>query len=263
MNEILDNAIPEVNLDHVIPEEKIYKSQAIGVGTFLGGPLVAGYLFSENFKSLGQPEKVKSTWIIAIISTIVIFGGAFLIPENSKIPNQLIPIVYSAIALGLFKKFQEKNATEHINSGGLVYSWWRVIGVAVIGLIITTAAIFAFVYAAEPNSQSIYETKSYGSFIKHEVSFEKTNISEEEINNIADGFKEAVFFDLSVPKYVHAEKVGNTYVLYISVIDGIENDKITLQYFIGLREYMDEYFTNNSVEFRLVVDYIENVVKVF
>jgi len=33
------------------PTEKIYKDRAIGVGTFLGGPLAAGYLIAENLKS--------------------------------------------------------------------------------------------------------------------------------------------------------------------------------------------------------------------
>ncbi len=32
--------------------EKIYKDKAIWVGTFLGGPLVAGYFFSKNYKTL-------------------------------------------------------------------------------------------------------------------------------------------------------------------------------------------------------------------
>ncbi|HZH86487.1 MAG TPA: hypothetical protein VFD77_04155 [Brumimicrobium sp.] len=253
MNEILDD---------VISGEKIYKNRAIWVGTFLGGPLVAGYLLSQNFKSLGQPEKIKFTWIITIIATIVIFGGAFMISDDNKIPNQLIPIIYTAIAFGFYKKFQERSATDHIDSGGLVYSWWRVVGVSIVGLLITSALAFALVFAFQPDEQSIYKTNTYGSLVKHKISFDKTNISEKEIHKIADGLKEAVFFDLSIPKYVHAEKAGNTYVLYIAVIKEIENDPITLKYFEGLREYIDDYFPNNSVEFRLVDDYIENVVKV-
>lgn len=253
MNEILDAKIPE---------EKIYKSQAIWVGTFLGGPLVAGYLFAENFKSLDQPEKVKPTWIIAIISTVIIFGGVFLIPENINFPNQLIPLLYSLIAMGLFKKFQEKNATEHINSGGSIYSWWRVVGISIIGVLITMAALLPIVFATQQDELSAYETKTYGTFVKHEVSFDKTNISEKEVNRIADGLKEAVFFDLKVPKYIHVQKDGDLYVLLIAVVEGAENNEISVQYFSGLRDSMDDFFPNNNIEIRLVVDYVENVVKV-
>jgi hypothetical protein len=57
--------------------KKIYTDRLIWAGTFLGGPLVAGYLIAENFKVFNEPNKVKLTWIYAIIATIVIFGGVF------------------------------------------------------------------------------------------------------------------------------------------------------------------------------------------
>ena len=40
------------------------------------------------------------------------------------------------------------------------------------------------------------------------------------------------------------------------------NDSNQLQPFIYLRTQMDEYFPNNIVEFKLTVDYLDNVVKV-
>lgn len=50
--------------------KKIYKDKAIWVGTFLGGPLVAGYFIAENFKVFGEYGKAKKTWIYAILTTI-------------------------------------------------------------------------------------------------------------------------------------------------------------------------------------------------
>jgi hypothetical protein len=67
----------EENILSVPPEFKIYKDRAIFVGTFLGGPLVAGYLSAENYKNLGQQNKVKTAWLIAIIFTIVLIGILF------------------------------------------------------------------------------------------------------------------------------------------------------------------------------------------
>jgi hypothetical protein len=196
-------------IDETIPKGKIYKDKAFWVGTFLGGPLVAGYLFSENFKALGQPEKVKLTWIITIIATVVIFGGIFLIPDNINIPNQIIPIAYTAIAFGLFKKYQEEKTLQHINQGGLIYNWGRVIGIGIIGLLITMLPIFAIAYASDTIDQANISTKTYGASVKHEIDFDKSNISEKEIDEIADGFRETGFFDLSVTKYVYAVKNGN------------------------------------------------------
>jgi hypothetical protein len=248
-------------VDKQIPKGKIYKDRAFWVGTFIGGPLVAGYLFAENFKTLGQPEKVKPTWIIAIIVTTIIFGGIFLIPENINIPNQIIPIAYTAIAFGLFKTYQEKKANEHIKSGGLIYSWWNVISIGIIGLLITILPIVAFVYASDTIEQANVSTKIYGATVKHEIDFDKTNISEREVDKIADAFRKTGFFDYAVAKYVYAVKNGNKYEISISVIPGMENDQDALQPFVDLRTEMDNYFPNNKIEFKLVVDNLENVVK--
>lgn len=248
-------------IDKVIPTGKIYKDKAFWVGTFLGGPLVAGYLFSENFKALGQPEKVKPTWIIMIIAIVVIFGGIFLIPDNINIPNQIISILYTAIAFGLFKKYQEEKAAEHINQGGLIYNWGRVIGVGVVGLLITILPIFAIAYASDTIDQADISTKTYGATVKHEIDFDKSNITEKEIDKIADGFRETGFFDLSVAKHVYVVKNGDKYEISISVIQGMENDSEALQPFVELRADMDNYLQNNKIEFKLVVDNLENVVK--
>ena len=72
---------------------------------------------------------------------------------------------------------------------------------------------------------------------------------------------ETGFFDLSVAKYVYVVKNGNKYEVYISVIEGVEDDPDALQPFIELRLHMDEYIPNKKIEIKLVVDYIENVVK--
>ena len=56
---------------------KIYSNRLIELGTLLGGPLVAGYLIAENFKTLNEPEKVKITWIFSILATVIIFGVFF------------------------------------------------------------------------------------------------------------------------------------------------------------------------------------------
>ncbi|MFT5891871.1 MAG: hypothetical protein ACI9Y7_001978 [Dokdonia sp.] len=115
-------------------KNKVFKDKAIGAGAFLGGPLAAGYFLAENFKAINQPEKVKKTWIITILATIAIFSIAFIIPANSRFPNQLIPAVYTFIAYLLFKNYQEKQVLEKIESGGTYHSWWRVIGASVVCL---------------------------------------------------------------------------------------------------------------------------------
>ena len=124
------------------PAFKLYKDRAIYIGTFIGGPLVAGYLAADNFKQLGQADKVKMTWIIAICATIVIFGGVFLIPNMEKVPNYLIPIIYTVIAQKLVQKYQGEAIKTHIEMGGQTFSIWRAVWIGLVGLLILFAIIF-------------------------------------------------------------------------------------------------------------------------
>jgi hypothetical protein len=241
------------------PTEKIYKDRAIWVGTFLGGPLVAGYFIAENFKVFGEYEKAKKTWIYTIIATIIIFGGIFSIPDNVKIPNQIIPLVYTGIASYLLKHFQGQNIENHINSGGELFSWWRTIGVGLIGLVIILIAIFAIVFSTD-TSTTADTTKTYG-VMKHEIAFDKSNIIESEVDKLADNLIKTTFFDEAVTKYVYAKKVNNTYEIFISVVDGIANDSQALQPFIDLRTDIQTFYPNEKIVFKLVVDNLDNVVK--
>ena len=214
-------------LDRQTPTNKIYKDKAIWVGTFLGGPLAAGYLIAENFKAFNDTDKAKKTWIYAIIATIIIIGGVFMIPDNVKIPNQIIPLIYTAIAYYLVQHFQGQNISTHISSGGQLFSWWRTIAVGIIGLAITMIPIFGFALLSDSIDNGSISTKTYG-IMKHEIAYDKSNISETEVNKIADGLTETTFFDEAVTKYVYAKKVSDTYELSISVIDGIANDSQAL-----------------------------------
>ncbi len=250
----------EQTLDIQTPTEKIYKDKAIWVGTLLGGPLAAGYLISENFKAFSDKDKAKKTWIYAIIATVVVFGGVFLIPENVKIPNQIIPLIYSAIAYYLVQHFQGQNISAHLNSGGLHFGWWRTIVVGLIGIAITIIPIIGFTLISDSLDNASISKKTFG-IMKHEIAFDKNNISETEVNKIADGLTKTTFFDDAVTKYVYASKFNDKYELKISVVDGIANDSQALQPFIDLRIDLQTMLPSNKIVFKLVVDNLDNVVK--
>lgn len=249
-------------LDLPVAHGKTYKDKAFWLGTFLGGPLVAGYLWAENFKAIGEHEKAKPTWIIAVLVTIVIFGGVFFIPDTVNIPNQLIPIAYTAIAFGIFKIFQEEKVKEHIDNGGAIFGWGRVILVGIIGLFVTTVPVYALVYATDAAQESIISYKTYGLMAKHEIAYDNTTISEIELDNIARGFSEIGFFGMYEAQYVYVEKDGPLYQISISVLQGTENNTEAIAYFSLLRNQIDDHLKSNNVEILLVVEYLDNVVKV-
>ncbi|WP_316836978.1 hypothetical protein [Pedobacter nutrimenti] len=250
----------EQTIDIQKPTEKIYKDRAIWLGTFLGGPLVAGYFIAENFKVFGEYDKAKKTWIYTVIATIILFGGIFLIPDNVKIPNQIIPLIYTGIASYLLKHFQGQNIEIYINSGGEFFSWWRTVGIGLIGLVITFVLIFGFALLSDTTSTVGTNTHTYG-IMKHEIAFDKNNISESEVNKIADGLIKTTFFDDAVTKYVYAKKVNNNFELSISCDKSVTSSSATLAPFIQLRNNLQTLFPDNKIVFNLVVDKLDNVVK--
>ena len=62
--------------EHIFPDtptSKLYTENAIRVATFLGGPLIAGYLIADNYRQLGEERHIQTTWLITILATVAIF----------------------------------------------------------------------------------------------------------------------------------------------------------------------------------------------
>lgn len=127
---------------------KLYSTKAISGATFLGGPLAAGYMIGENFKALEKHNEGRNSLILGIISTILIFTVIFMIPENiiTKIPNQIIPIIYTGVILGIVEWKQGKILKSHKENGNSFYSGWRAAGIGFVSLIILLIGIFGYVY---------------------------------------------------------------------------------------------------------------------
>ncbi|HEX8549445.1 MAG TPA: hypothetical protein VF691_20960 [Cytophagaceae bacterium] len=133
----------------IAPTDKIFQEKALWVGTFIGGPLVTGYMIAENFKVFNEPEKAKKTWIVTLMFAITLFWLLSLIPDSIKFPNNIVPIINIAIAYFLVQRFQKANIISHTSKGGLVHTWKRAICVSLIGLFVTLMVIFIVVFMSE------------------------------------------------------------------------------------------------------------------
>lgn len=139
----------EENIISSSPKFKLYNVSAITIGTFLGGPLVAGYLTAENFKNLGQARSAKITWMISIAFTVVMLGALLLIPEIEKIPKYLIPIFYISVTQTVVQKLQNKAIEAHMDAGGAMYSAWRAAAIGLLGLAVLVIIILLAIMTIE------------------------------------------------------------------------------------------------------------------
>lgn len=129
-------------------ELKFYSQKSIGIATFIGGPLAAGYLIRENYLSLGKPDEGKKSLIIGIISTILLFSGIFMIPESiiEKVPNQILPAIYTGIIYLIVEKIHGSILNQHKENENEFYSGWKAAGIGFISLVILLIGILSYVF---------------------------------------------------------------------------------------------------------------------
>lgn len=242
-----------------IPAHKIYSDKLIWGGTFLGGPLVAGYFISENYKAFGEQKNANKTWLFTILATVVIFLIIVLIPDSVNIPNFLFPLAYTAIVTAIVKKMQGEKIDEHIQLGGLFFGWGRVILAGIIGLIVTFVGIFIIAFSIDYIQQPDDVTKQYGS-LNHEIHYDPSNISEKEIDNIASAFTSANYFDRDFTKFVYAKKENGVYKLSLSITNNALREPAIIEAYRKLQMDVKKEFPKNKIALLLVVDSLDNVV---
>jgi hypothetical protein len=161
---------------------KFYSQKAIGIATFIGGPLAAGYLIRENYLTLNKPDEGKKSLIIGIISTIILFGGIFMIPESimDKVPNQILPLIYTGIIYLIVEKIHGQILNKHKENKNEFFSGWKAAGIGLISLVILSIGIFGYVFLSPDGAEyEIYDTQ-LAEFSKNEtetlVFYDKINI---------------------------------------------------------------------------------------
>tara|TARA_R110001632_G_scaffold40289_4_gene100910 strand:+ start:1068 stop:1847 length:780 start_codon:yes stop_codon:yes gene_type:complete len=140
---------------------KFYSLKAIGIATFFGGPIAAGYLVRQNYLAINEPEKAKKSLIIGIISTIILFSTIFLIPEEimERIPNPIIPSIYTIIIYLIVEKLQGEYLKEHEENENPFHSNWKAAGIGLIFSIIIIVSILTTLYISIPKEYDIYDEK--------------------------------------------------------------------------------------------------------
>lgn len=161
--------------------KRFYSQRAITIATYFGGPLAAGYLVKKNYDTLEQPDNARKSLIIGIVSTILIFAGIFSIPEDiiDKIPNALIPLIYTGIIYLIVERVQGESLKNHKESGGEFYSGWKAAGVGAIAMLILAAgiALTAFISGDLSNTQPDFDAATYDKEVAKFVENENKSIA--------------------------------------------------------------------------------------
>lgn len=130
---------------------KLYSQKAIAISTFFGGPLAAGVLIRRNALNLGHEKQGLYALIIGIVSSILLFFGIFQFSEATieKIPNALLPAIYTAVIYFIVAKLQGKELNAHSAKNGLFYSNWKAGGIGAVCMAIILTVALSGIYLSE------------------------------------------------------------------------------------------------------------------
>lgn len=141
---------------------KLYSQRAISIATFLGGPLAAGYLVRENYLELNKPDEAKKAFIYGLLTTVAVFGFIFIMPESimEKVPNQIIPLIYTAIIYYVVEQTQGETLKLHKELGNEFYSGWKAARIGFVSLLLLITLIFGYVFLFENDENlELYDAK--------------------------------------------------------------------------------------------------------
>jgi hypothetical protein len=130
-----------------------------------------------------------------------------------------------------------------------------IFGVA--GIAIALFCVFGLGLFSKP--KVIQVVKAYGK-MNHEVTYDKNNITEEEVDYLANSLIRANFFDEAATKYVYIKNIHKTVELSISANPLITGNPPAMQAFVDLRKEMQKQFPNNKIVINLVVFNFNNVL---
>jgi len=261
MNEI------ESKTDNLTENIKLYSSKAIGGATFFGGPLAAGYMIGENFKALNKPIEGRNSLIIGIVSTIVLFTGIFMFPESiiDKVPNQLIPLIYTGIIWGIVEWKQGDILKLHKENGNSFFSGWRAAGIGLISLVIISIGIFGYMFFGMDNE--IYEKydTELSVFSKNE---EETLVFYDHLNTESNNSLIKELENKTIPKWKeNIEIINKTNRFENLPSELIQQNKLLLKYselrvkaFELFKKTIDEDTDKYSLELERIQKEIEEVL---
>jgi hypothetical protein len=125
------------------PSHKLYSPGQIALAAFLGSPLAACWFWSRNYRQLSQPRSATQCLIWGVVGTAILLTVSFFLPE--RFPNAAIPIGYTVGLHQAAKQIHGNTVTQHLLVGGRLGSWWVVVGISFVCLLIALAVIFGVV----------------------------------------------------------------------------------------------------------------------
>lgn len=122
---------------------KFYSPNQIAFAAFLGSALASGWLMAENYKALGNSRGAKMALGVGVVVVGVLFIVDYLFPEGRG--SYLLALAYPFGIREAVRQLQGRDFGDHLERGGATHSSWRVVGIALVALLVFFLIAWALV----------------------------------------------------------------------------------------------------------------------
>jgi hypothetical protein len=135
------------------PNYPLFDSNAVGLATFFGSPVMGGSLMAWNYRRLGQTGKAVLTFSLAVaVTTLVILATWNLNRGATGVLGLVLFIAMQSLA----KALQGKAVAHHVQEGGALGSKWTAFWLGIAFLVVLFCVAFAYeVATTDRNSVTI------------------------------------------------------------------------------------------------------------
>jgi hypothetical protein len=199
------------------PNFPMFDSNAVGIATFFGSPVVGSSLMAWNYQRLGQTGKAVLTVVLATVATVLVVLATWnLKPGATGVLGLVLFIAMQQIA----KLLQGRAVSAHVQEGGALGSKWTAFWLGIAFLVVVFGVVFLYVMAT-----TVHNSVKVGN--KDEVIY-TDGASKGDAQTVGKALKADGFFtDRGVSVVVGKEKDGRP-VMGFPVPDGAwnESDKV-------------------------------------
>ncbi len=140
-------AVPLPYASQPAEQHALYTPRAVGLATFLGGPLAGTVVMAMNYRRVGRPASAVKAILGGLAGTAALGALAFVLPEHS--PGFLLGLIPLFVMVKLASTLQGETVNRHKYAGGKIASMWKAAGVGLLSLILLVAVVFAAVFSWE------------------------------------------------------------------------------------------------------------------
>jgi hypothetical protein len=196
---------------------RLFSVRAISVGAFVGGPLAAACFIGVNFGRLGHRRAARMAFAVGLISTVLLLWGITSVPSEigDRLPRQLIPAIYTALAAYLAQRLQGDEIKRAIEQGARKVSGWVIAGWSVLSLVVTIGGVIPFALAVPPFGFH-GEKQIFGPKGAYEVYYDG-GVTQTETKALADYLMGCEYFSGEERHAVQVVKNGSGYTLSLAI----------------------------------------------